>query len=79
MERAPGTRWIGGWGGGAQSRSGHGGEEKNPQPLPGLEPPTIHPVSERYTENFAFGHDPASLESLSTYARKIPRNIVLLP
>jgi hypothetical protein len=24
-----------------QSRSGHGGEEKNSQPLPGLEPPII--------------------------------------
>jgi len=24
--------------GGPQSRSGRGGEEKNPQPLPGLEP-----------------------------------------
>jgi hypothetical protein len=30
---------------GPQSRSGHGGEEKNAQPLPGLEPPIIHPVS----------------------------------
>jgi len=30
--------------GGSQSRSGHGGEEKNFQPLPGLEPPIIQPV-----------------------------------
>jgi hypothetical protein len=36
-ERAPGTHWIGGWGG-AQSRSGRGGEEKNSQPPPGIEP-----------------------------------------
>jgi hypothetical protein len=31
--------------GGPQSRSGHGGDEKNFQPLPGLEPPIIHPVA----------------------------------
>jgi hypothetical protein len=41
MERAPGTHWIGG-GVGPQSRSGNGGEEKNSQPLLGLEPPIIH-------------------------------------
>jgi hypothetical protein len=35
--------------GGPQSRSGRGGEEKNSQPLPGLEPPVIHPVAQRYT------------------------------
>jgi hypothetical protein len=36
-ERAPGTHWIGGWVG-PQSRSGRGGEEKNSQPPPGIEP-----------------------------------------
>jgi hypothetical protein len=36
-------------GGGAQSRSGHSGEEKNSQPLQGLEPPIIQPVAQRYT------------------------------
>jgi hypothetical protein len=30
-----------------QSRSGHGGEDKNSQPLPGLEPPIIQPVAQR--------------------------------
>jgi hypothetical protein len=35
--------------GGPQSRSGRGGEEKNSQPLPGLEPPIFHPVAQRYT------------------------------
>jgi hypothetical protein len=30
--------------GGHQSRSARGGEEKNSQPLPGLEPPIIQPV-----------------------------------
>jgi hypothetical protein len=32
-----------------QRRSGYGGEEKNSQPLPGLEPPIIQPVPQRYT------------------------------
>jgi hypothetical protein len=35
--------------GGPQSRSGRGGEEKNSQPLPGLEPPIIQPVVQRCT------------------------------
>jgi hypothetical protein len=36
--------------GGPQSRSGRGGEEKNSQPLPGLQPPTDQPVTFRYTD-----------------------------
>jgi hypothetical protein len=32
-----------------QNRSGHGGEEKNSQPLLGLEPPIIQPIAQRYT------------------------------
>jgi hypothetical protein len=35
--------------GGPQSPSGYGGEEKNSQPLPGLEPPINQPVAQRYT------------------------------
>jgi hypothetical protein len=35
--------------GGPQSRSGRGGEKKTPQPLPGLEPPIIQPVAQRYS------------------------------
>jgi hypothetical protein len=35
--------------GGPQSRSGHGAEEKNFQPLPGLEPPIIQLLAQRYT------------------------------
>jgi hypothetical protein len=38
QERAPGT----GRQGGPQSRYGRGGEEKNSQPMPGLEPLIIH-------------------------------------
>jgi hypothetical protein len=34
---------------GPQSQSGHGGKEKNSQPLPALEPPIIQPVAQRYT------------------------------
>jgi hypothetical protein len=33
------------WLNGHQSRSGRGGEEKNSQPLLGLEPPIIQPVA----------------------------------
>jgi hypothetical protein len=35
--------------GGPQSLSGRGGGEKNSQPLPGLDPPIIQPVAQRYT------------------------------
>jgi hypothetical protein len=34
---------------GPQSRSERGGEEKNSQPLPRLEPPIIQPVAQSYT------------------------------
>jgi hypothetical protein len=34
---------------GHQSRSGRGGEEKNSQPLPWLEPLVIQPVTQRYS------------------------------
>jgi hypothetical protein len=33
----------------SQSRFGRAGEEKNSQPLPGLEPPIIQPAAQRYT------------------------------
>jgi hypothetical protein len=36
-----------------QSRSGRGGEEKNSQPLPGLERPIIQPVAQRYTNGLS--------------------------
>jgi hypothetical protein len=32
-----------------QRRSGRDGEEKNYEPLSGLEPPFVQPVSQRYT------------------------------
>jgi hypothetical protein len=35
--------------GGSQSRYVRGGEEINSQPLSGLEPPNIQPITQRYT------------------------------
>jgi hypothetical protein len=40
--------------GGSQSRSGRGGEEINSQSLPGLEPPIIQPVAQRYTSELSW-------------------------
>jgi hypothetical protein len=37
-----------------QSRSGRGGEEKYSQPLPGLEPPIIQSVVQRYTTELSW-------------------------
>jgi hypothetical protein len=34
--------------GGPLSQLGHGGEEKNSQLLPGLEPPVIQPIAQGY-------------------------------
>jgi hypothetical protein len=39
--------------GGPQSRSGHGGEEKNSQSLPRLEPLMIQTVAQRYTNELS--------------------------
>jgi hypothetical protein len=36
--------------GGPQSRSGRGGEEKNFQPPPRIEPPIVQPVAQSYTD-----------------------------
>jgi hypothetical protein len=36
--------------GGSQSQSGHGGEEKNSEPLPGLERRNIQTVAQFYTD-----------------------------
>jgi hypothetical protein len=35
--------------GGPQSQPGHGGEEKNSQPLQELEPPIIQPIAQSFT------------------------------
>jgi hypothetical protein len=41
---------------GPQNRSGRGGEEKNSQPLPGLEPLIIQPVAQPYTTELSRPH-----------------------
>jgi hypothetical protein len=48
-ERVPGTHWIGGWVG---PRAG--GEEKNSQHLPGLEPKITQPVAQSYTTELSW-------------------------
>jgi hypothetical protein len=40
--------------GGSWSRPGRGNEEKNSQLLPRLEPPIIHPVTQRYTTELSW-------------------------
>jgi hypothetical protein len=40
--------------GGPQNWTGGGGEEKNSQPLPGLEPPIIQPVAQGYTTELSW-------------------------
>jgi hypothetical protein len=47
--------------GGTQNRSESGGEEKSPQPLPGLEPPLIQPVSQRCTAELSSIQKPESV------------------
>jgi hypothetical protein len=42
--------------GGPQSRFGLGGESKNSQPLPELEPPLIQSVAQRYTTELSRLH-----------------------
>jgi hypothetical protein len=37
---------------GPRNRSGRCGEEKNSQPLPGLEPLIIQPIAQRYTNEY---------------------------
>jgi hypothetical protein len=39
-----------------QSQCGHGGEEKNSQPLPGLEPLIMQPVAQYYTTELSQLH-----------------------
>jgi hypothetical protein len=54
---AHGTHWI------------EGGEEKNSQPLSGLEPPIIKPVAQRYTTEISRRNFPLGI--LITVAFKI--------
>jgi hypothetical protein len=49
---------------GPQSRSGRSGEEKNSQPLPGIEPPIIQPVAQRYTTELSWFPNPITTRSV---------------
>jgi hypothetical protein len=55
--------------GGPQNRSGRGGEEKNSQPLPGLEIPIIQPVTQRCTTELCRLLQVLSLFKEKTFAR----------
>jgi hypothetical protein len=59
FERAPGTHWIGG-------RYGRGGEEKNSQPLSGLELPIIRPEAQRYATELSRRPAPSTSVRLGT-------------
>jgi hypothetical protein len=50
---------------GSRASLGRGGEEKNSQPLPGLESPIIQPVAQRYTI------EPSQLLPLSECVRDV--------
>jgi hypothetical protein len=52
--------------GGPQSRSGRGGEKKNSQSLPGLEPPIIQPVVQSYTTMLSPPPPPPSSGGVAT-------------
>jgi hypothetical protein len=52
--------------GGPQSQSGHGGEEKNSQSLPGLKPPIIQPVAHRYTIDYSYSRNSDALFATKT-------------
>jgi hypothetical protein len=56
---------------GPQSRSGRGSEENSFQPVPGLEPPIIQPVAQRYTTElsrlFILDRYASNLNSPSTF------------
>jgi hypothetical protein len=47
--------------GGPQNLSEHGGEEKNSQPLPKIEPPISQPIAQRYTTELSRFYPPPPL------------------
>jgi hypothetical protein len=57
---------------GTQSRSGCGGEEKNSQLLPGLEPPIIQPATQRCTTELS---RPLPNECCTFYLKLLPHKI----
>jgi hypothetical protein len=57
---------------GPQRRSERGDEEKNPQPLPGLDAPIIHPVVQRYTTELSR----KCLKHACRYVKHVEFNVV---
>jgi hypothetical protein len=53
--------------GGSQNWSGRGDEQKNFQPLPGLEHPIIQPVAQRYTTELSWFFCDSVLLSFETH------------
>jgi hypothetical protein len=51
--------------GGPQSRSGSGGEEKNSQPLSGIETPIIQPAAQSYTTELTWCLNVAAVVHIS--------------
>jgi hypothetical protein len=58
-----------------QSRSGRGGEKKNSQPLPGLEPPITQPAAKRYTTEVS--QLPAFRKEVYSLNRKRKREVIV--
>jgi hypothetical protein len=57
--------------GGSQSRSGRGGEEKNSQPLLGLEPPIIQPAAQRSYTSYPGSYQSICVDNIRTDLREI--------
>jgi hypothetical protein len=58
---------------GPQSRSGHGGEEKNFQPMPGFEPLIVQTVAQGYTAELSrLLHDDDDNINMSNTLRYTP-------
>jgi hypothetical protein len=65
--------------GGSQSRSGRGGEEKNSQPLPGLEPPIVQLEAKRYTTDLSHLGQKTSKEETTSRDLRMDGRFILKP
>jgi hypothetical protein len=59
-----------------QSRSGRGGEEKNSEPLPGLEPPIIQSIAQRYTTELSRLFPSSPRSSKWSFPQGLPTKIL---
>jgi hypothetical protein len=62
--------------GGPQSQSGHCGEEKIPQYLPGIEPLIIQPVAQHYTTELNYKNCEVQSKIMQIYMRFINMKIM---